>query len=302
MELKQLEFFLAVIDYGSLGKAASRLYTSQPNVSKVIHNLESELGKPLFERTTKGLRLNDYGKSIYEYAKNTIQNANLIKQSVLKDTPLTLSVSTYQSNMLSKIITSLYLGNTNLHIDHHKGTVEEIISHVEQGLSELGILFLSRKHFSVFNNILTQKKLCYVEISRQKACLYVGPNSPLYQKNSIHFSELTSLKYVRSYHDFFAMEDGLKQVSLGLLNPDDLKPVVSTNSEQFMINLLLNTDLVDIGIDLYDYDLKQFDIKNIQIEGEDSILTLGYIMSEDHILSSEAAILLQELIKSIHND
>ncbi len=44
MELKQLEFFMAACDCGSLGKAAARLYTTQPNVSKVIHQLEQHLG------------------------------------------------------------------------------------------------------------------------------------------------------------------------------------------------------------------------------------------------------------------
>ena len=57
MELKQLEYFMAVCRYGSLGKAAGKLYTTQPNVSKVIHQLEADLGQPLFERTSKGLRL-----------------------------------------------------------------------------------------------------------------------------------------------------------------------------------------------------------------------------------------------------
>ena len=51
MELKQLEFFLMCVEYGSFGKAAGKLYTSQPNVSKVIRMLEDELGNQVFERT-----------------------------------------------------------------------------------------------------------------------------------------------------------------------------------------------------------------------------------------------------------
>ena len=69
MELKQLEYFITVTETGSLGKAAIKLYTSQPNVSKVIKKLEDELGCELFDRTTRGLRLNGNGLKIYEYAK-----------------------------------------------------------------------------------------------------------------------------------------------------------------------------------------------------------------------------------------
>ena len=44
MELKQLEYFMVACEKGSFNQAAECLYTSQPNVSKVIGMLEQELG------------------------------------------------------------------------------------------------------------------------------------------------------------------------------------------------------------------------------------------------------------------
>ena len=75
MELKQLEFFLTCANCGSLGKTAEKLYTSQPNVSKVIRALEDELGGALFDRTSKGMKLTEYGKSIYNYALSSVRSA-----------------------------------------------------------------------------------------------------------------------------------------------------------------------------------------------------------------------------------
>ena len=49
MELKQLEYFMVACEKGSFNQAAECLYTSQPNVSKVIGMLEQELGRALFE-------------------------------------------------------------------------------------------------------------------------------------------------------------------------------------------------------------------------------------------------------------
>ena len=43
MELKQLEYFMVTCEKGSFNKAAECLYTTQPNVSKVISSLEKEL-------------------------------------------------------------------------------------------------------------------------------------------------------------------------------------------------------------------------------------------------------------------
>ena len=55
MELKQLEYFMVTCEKGSFNKAAECLYTTQPNVSKVISSLEKELGRELFENPDHAL-------------------------------------------------------------------------------------------------------------------------------------------------------------------------------------------------------------------------------------------------------
>ena len=142
MELKQLEFFIACAELTSLSKASDRLYTSQPNVSKVIRHLEDELGAQLFERTSKGLRLTQFGKSIYEYALNTVKNAEIISNMSKNEKRATFYISTYQSNVFSKLLVKLYKNNPDIIIEHRQGTVEEIINHVEKGISEIGFLYV----------------------------------------------------------------------------------------------------------------------------------------------------------------
>ena len=53
MEIRQLEYFLAVSDTGSFTRAAERLYVSQPAVTNAIRSLEEELGIQLFDRNQK---------------------------------------------------------------------------------------------------------------------------------------------------------------------------------------------------------------------------------------------------------
>ena len=53
MEFKQLEAFVAVVDYGSFSEAARRLYLTQPTISAHIRSLEDELHMKLIIRTTK---------------------------------------------------------------------------------------------------------------------------------------------------------------------------------------------------------------------------------------------------------
>lgn len=295
MELKQLEFFIAACECGSLSRAAEKLYTSQPNVSKVIRSLEDELGNSLFDRTSKGLKLTPYGKSIYEYAMNAVKNAEFIYTIKGRNKRNTFYVSTYQSNTIAMLLTDLYVNNKDITIEHRQGTVEEILNHVEHGISELGLLYVSHKQLNAFQNIVKRKDLSFVMLGRLKACVYAGPNSPLYERESIGVEELSELRYIRGLSDFFSIDDGLEHLSLGPINSEYMHPVVYTNSEHLTINLMLYTDLTEIGIEFNYPGLGQYPIKNLSIIGEGSSLILGYVTEEGHVLSKYAS----ELINSI---
>ena len=300
MELKQLEFFIACAEVKSLSKASDILYTSQPNVSKVIRHLEDELGAQLFERTSKGLRLTQFGKSIYEYALNTVKNAEIISNMSKNEKRATFYISTYQSNVFSKLLVKLYKNNPDIIIEHRQGTVEEIINHVEKGISEIGFLYVSQKHITAFLNVIKRKKLVFTPLGKFKACLFAGPENPLFERDTVSIDELPNLKFVRSLSDFFSVDDGLEKVSLGVVNSDSLHNSVYTNSEHLSTNLLLETDLVDIGINFSYPGKNQYGIKDLYIQDEASALTLGYVTDEGHTLSNHAQQLVQytqELIK-----
>ena len=53
MELFQLEAFLAVVREGSFSAAAKALYRTQPAISQTIKKLEDEIGRPLFDRSSR---------------------------------------------------------------------------------------------------------------------------------------------------------------------------------------------------------------------------------------------------------
>jgi DNA-binding transcriptional LysR family regulator len=72
MDFAQLKRFIAVVEGGSLGKAADNLSLSQPGLSKSIHQLEAHFGEPLFYRGTKGVTSTELGKAVYRRAKRVL--------------------------------------------------------------------------------------------------------------------------------------------------------------------------------------------------------------------------------------
>lgn len=68
MELRQLRYFVAIVNEGNISKAARALNLSQPPLSMQIRQLEEELGCALLERTTRSVRLTEAGQILYQRA------------------------------------------------------------------------------------------------------------------------------------------------------------------------------------------------------------------------------------------
>ncbi|GGR23070.1 LysR substrate-binding domain-containing protein [Deinococcus ruber] len=72
MEFKQLRLFVAVAEERNFTRAAQRSHLTQPALTQRIHQLEEELGVPLFHRTTRGAELTEAGQSLLEDARHVL--------------------------------------------------------------------------------------------------------------------------------------------------------------------------------------------------------------------------------------
>lgn len=68
MELRQLRYFVAIVDHGSLSRAATMLHVAQPALTQQLRQLEEELGAKLLHRSAQGVLSTDAGKVFYEHA------------------------------------------------------------------------------------------------------------------------------------------------------------------------------------------------------------------------------------------
>jgi len=64
MKLQDLHVLMTVVQAGSMGKAAERLNTSQPNISRSIAELEDALGVRLLDRHRQGIEPTEYGRAL----------------------------------------------------------------------------------------------------------------------------------------------------------------------------------------------------------------------------------------------
>ena len=148
MELHQLRYFVAVADLKSFTRAAERCYVAQPSLSQQIIKLEAELGKPLFERLGRTVRLTDAGRALYHQALSILASVDAAKLRVqdatdeLCGTVTVGAIPTVAPFLLPAVLQAFRKqfpkANIVLHEDYTDGTVAGCLS----GDLDLGVLAL----------------------------------------------------------------------------------------------------------------------------------------------------------------
>jgi DNA-binding transcriptional LysR family regulator len=294
---------VTAIECNSINRAAAKLYTTQPNVSKIIRSLEKELGCNLFKRTNHGLVLTPKGQKLFHHAQTVLHGSELmfaIAKGVVREH---FGVASYPSNMISHVFTDYYsqFSNSGTSMELLEGASGTVVEHVERYRCEIGVLYVGHNLLGTLNHWLGYKKLEFHPIAQKTACIYVGPNNPFYERKTIKACELTNLKFIESPRDYFSIGNHLAPLSSEFSHLDTIHPVVTTNSDHAVISFLSKTDLCSFGIFLLDASYQKNDIRALQIEGAERNLYLGYVKRVNTALSNPAEGFIDMLTAFIEN-
>ena len=120
MKIQSLAYFVALVEAGSISKAARQLYLSQPSLTKTLHLLEEELGVALVSRSSSGIRLTQAGEKVYIEAKQILEFYDgwkkLGQHSLLKKIDLYTYIS-FPDFLLPDIVLRLHKENPELTIN-----------------------------------------------------------------------------------------------------------------------------------------------------------------------------------------
>lgn len=142
MDFKQLEVFVAVVDYNSFSEAARRLYLTQPTVSSHIQSLEKELNSRLIIRTTKQMTITERGRQLYDCARQMLHMRDQLVEEFAgnKWKIIELSASTIPSSyLLPELLGSFSRQAADIHFhiwqsDSHDAIQRVIANTVDFGL------------------------------------------------------------------------------------------------------------------------------------------------------------------------
>ena len=143
MELKQLEYFRAIVDAGTISGAARDLHMTQPPLSYQIKMLEEELQVPLFLRGKKRITLTEAGKTLYEQAGNLLMLSDLAKREVIKSSQsatLHIGMTPSTVSMMSDHLLHFAKKYPKVRFDVHEGSTFTLKDQLENRIIDLTTL------------------------------------------------------------------------------------------------------------------------------------------------------------------
>jgi DNA-binding transcriptional LysR family regulator len=148
--LRQLAYFIAVVEAGTLRAAAERLNLSQSALSQGLTEFERDLGATvLIRRRSQGVRLTSVGRDVLEIARATLQNAAALsaqaggKATTLSGTVAIGCYTTLAPFVIPPLVADLRSRNPDLQVEILDGALDEIVPLMHQGRCEVGFFYNS---------------------------------------------------------------------------------------------------------------------------------------------------------------
>lgn len=199
MELRVLNYFLAIAREENFTKAANMLHVTQPTLSRQIADLEQELGVKLFVRSNHNIILTEDGMILKRRAQEILSLADKTKRDFLqKDEALsgTISIGSGEfrsTKYLAKIIAEFHKKYPDVKYEIYSGNAGNIRDYIERGLLDLGLM----------SEPIDVRKYNFVNMPINEQWGVFAPiNSSLSEKSSISPEDLVGMSVITATGDF----------------------------------------------------------------------------------------------------
>lgn len=298
MTLQQLRYVIEVANRGSMNEAAKRLFISQPSLSNAIKELEKELRITIFERTNKGITLSKEGAEFLGYARQVMEQAELLEGRYLnaKPSPQHFSVSTQHYAFAVNAFVNLVreYGHEEYELALRETKTHEIIQDVKSQRSEIGILYLNEFNSKVINRLLNDANLKFTSLFTAKPHIFISIYNPLAKQPIVTIDQLAEYPYLSfeqgEYNSFHFSEEILSTLS----HPKSIR----VNDRATLFNLLIGLNGYTISTGVLSADLNGNEIIPVPLACEETI-NVGWISHQNAALSKLALAYIDALHQAI---
>lgn len=304
MKINQLKHFIAIVDYGSINKAAEKLYLSQPSLSRSVQALETEMGKELLVRSNHGVSMTPTGRLLYYYSQSILNELNVLEKLKGLDEKAIyskLGVSINNIFLKDNLILHCYekLVSNETEIQMNETTAEGVFEDVRSSKSEIGILILNDLQLPILKKMAELKDMTVEVIDHGPIYIHMNEKNAPKEGDTIRFSALLNSTYIHLPSDFFSnlnhsiIIDGIQLTNFP-------KTLIMSNYHA-ILSILKRTDSFLVGHKWQKEELTYSHIKSFQLEDSDIQKNFVILKRKNEILSDAAQIFLDIIEKTYAN-
>ncbi|MCM2393577.1 LysR family transcriptional regulator [Streptomyces albipurpureus] len=165
MDIRQLEYFLAVVDNGGVNRAAAALRVAQPSLSQAVRKLEKDLRTELFFRVGRGLVLAPAGEALVGPARQILRDVDSALQAVREVRDVErgridiAALSDLSTDPLSVWAANFRVKNPNVSLRiEERDHISDVVELVKSGACELGVTMLPVPREGLADEFLTPQR------------------------------------------------------------------------------------------------------------------------------------------------
>lgn len=276
MTFLQLKYIVTIAETGTISEAARQLFISQPSLTSAVKELEHELGITIFNRTNKGVLLSVEGEEFLGYARQVIEQTNLIEERYLGRGPVKhqFCVSTQHYSFAVEAFVDLLTqyGGDKYEFRIRETQTYELIEDVAKLRSEVGVLYMNRFNETILRKTLKRNDLTFHRLFIAKPHVFVGADNPLAKKASITLEDLAPyprLSYEQGEHNSFYFSEEI-------LSTIESKKDIMVSDRATLFNLLIGLNGYTICSGVINEKLNDENIVAVPLEVDD-YMEIGYI-------------------------
>lgn len=296
MTLQQLRYVISVAENGTVSGAAKSLFISQPSLTNAIRELEKELQINIFLRTNKGVVLSNEGSDFIGYARQIIEQADLLEDKYInyKKHKKKFSVSTqhYSFAVNGFVDVIKEFGYDNYDFTLRETQTYEILQDVSQLKCEVGILYLSSENEKVITKIMNENNLIFEEIVRAKPHIFISSKHPLANNDIISFKDLEKYPFLQfeqgEYNSFHFFEE--------LYGNINREKTIKVRDRATLFNLAIGLNGYTISSGIISKDLNGENIISRPLDADEE-MQIGFVTHKNISLSNLALAYIEAVKK-----
>ena len=211
MDIRTMQYYLAVVREGTISAAAKALHISQPSLSRQMKELEEELGAALFVRGNRRITLTEEGMVLRKRAEEMLHLMKMAEDEIAQiKNHISGSVrigagESWSFHYLSRTAASLAKEHPDIRFHITSGDTQDLMDELDNGLIDFAVIFTNVDH-TLYQSI---------ELPAEDSFgLLMPKDCPLAEKEEIRLSDLKGLPVIvsRASFPYFAGSEELSSL------------------------------------------------------------------------------------------